>query len=73
MSMKESLHCSLLRLHVGTRPRKFMHSVELRNLFIWITYNIFRTLVIGRFDMSVKTKEKALNLVDGIELTITTI
>ncbi|MHB9071868.1 MAG: hypothetical protein ACYC54_16020 [Sedimentisphaerales bacterium] len=31
-----------------------------------ITYNIFRTLVIGRFDMSVKTKEKALNLVDGI-------
>ena len=40
MSMKESLHCSLLRSHVSTRPRKFMHSVELRNLFICI----FRTI-----------------------------
>ncbi|MHB9070116.1 MAG: nucleotidyl transferase AbiEii/AbiGii toxin family protein [Sedimentisphaerales bacterium] len=36
------------------------------DLLTQITYNIFRTLVIGRFDMSVKTKEKALNLVDGI-------
>jgi DNA invertase Pin-like site-specific DNA recombinase len=34
-----------------------------------ITYTIFRTLLIGRCDMPVKTKEKALCLVDGILYT----
>ena len=51
------------------RKSEKLHAVNSRQKKKSITYNIFRTLLIGRCEKPVKTKEKALHLVDGIVFT----